>query len=84
MSCGAILLAIAIGDLTGTRRRPPRHGSMQLGVPPHRRLTASAESREPAQDYGEGDPPQQLRAWRSIGEIDIDRPTAARPPNERR
>jgi hypothetical protein len=27
--CGAILLAMAIGYLAGTRRRPPRHGSMQ-------------------------------------------------------
>jgi hypothetical protein len=35
--CGAILLAMAIGCLAGTRRRPPRHDSRHLGGPRHRR-----------------------------------------------
>jgi hypothetical protein len=35
--CGAILLALALGYWAGTRRRPPRHGSVQLRGPRHRR-----------------------------------------------
>jgi hypothetical protein len=34
--CGAILLAMAVGYVAGFRRRP-RHGSMQLRGPRHRR-----------------------------------------------
>jgi hypothetical protein len=33
-----ILPGTAIGYYTGTRRRPPRHGSVQLRKPRHRRL----------------------------------------------
>ena len=34
---GLILLGMAIGYLAGTRRRPPRHGSVQLRAPRHGR-----------------------------------------------
>jgi hypothetical protein len=35
--CGAVLLAMAIGYYAGTRRRPPRHGTIQRREPRHRR-----------------------------------------------
>jgi hypothetical protein len=35
--CGAILTAMALGYYAGTRRRPPRHGSVQPRGPRHRR-----------------------------------------------
>jgi hypothetical protein len=35
--CAAVLLALTIGYYAGTRRRPPRHGSVQLRAPRHRR-----------------------------------------------
>jgi hypothetical protein len=35
VSAGLILLGTAIGYLAGTRRRPPRHGSVQLRAPRH-------------------------------------------------
>jgi len=35
--CCGVLLAMAIGYVAGFRRRPPRHGSMQLRGPRHRR-----------------------------------------------
>jgi hypothetical protein len=31
--CGAILLALALGYWAGTRRRPPKHGTIQLRAP---------------------------------------------------
>ena len=34
---GLVLLSGALGYLLGTRRRPPRHGSIQLRAPRHRR-----------------------------------------------
>jgi hypothetical protein len=34
---GAILLAAIVGYLAGSRRRPPRRGSVQLRPPRHRR-----------------------------------------------
>jgi hypothetical protein len=37
VNCGAILLAPALGYWAGARRRPPRHGTIQLRAPRHRR-----------------------------------------------
>jgi hypothetical protein len=34
---GLILLAGILGYILGSRRRPPRHGSVQLRVPRHQR-----------------------------------------------
>jgi hypothetical protein len=34
--CGSILLALLIGYIAGTRRRPARHGSVQLRHQRHR------------------------------------------------
>jgi hypothetical protein len=34
---GLILLGLLVGYLLGTRRRPPRPGSIQLRAPRHRR-----------------------------------------------
>jgi hypothetical protein len=37
VNCGAILLALALGYWAGARRRPPRHGTIQLRATRHRR-----------------------------------------------
>ncbi|MDT0353449.1 hypothetical protein [Pseudonocardia charpentierae] len=38
VSCGALLLVAGVGGyVAGTRRRPPRHGSVQLRAPRRRR-----------------------------------------------
>ena len=35
--CGGLVLLVAAAYLAGTRRRPPRHGTIQLRTPPSRR-----------------------------------------------